>query len=114
MSITRGLEYLFLDLTSAYGTSWWRVLASWLVVTFMGTTFLFLKKGVESTKQRRNLEYAILCAFFSVAAFTTIGFDSLGKSKLKDGFKILAVFLSVVGALLIALFLAVFARSFMR
>jgi len=108
----RVAELIFVDLVSAYGRSWLRVLITWFVVIFASTVLLWSCRGIEDSDGKRlkkSLDLLLLAFYFSVVTFTTLGY---GDYRPHGAFKAVAVLLSLVGSFMLALFVVVFMRAF--
>jgi Ion channel len=108
--IARVLEIVLVDWTSHYGTSWLHVLRAWFCVIVVSSILFYLGKGIEDPSCGNAIRSLRLSIYFSIVTFTTLGY---GDYRPRGGYKALACFLAISGAYMMALFVYVFARSFM-
>ncbi len=108
LQLPQRFSWFLADLTTAFGTSWFRVLISWLfVISGFGFGFIFSNYGFTLRWQEWGKGL-----YFSLAAFTTLGYGNLApQSKV---FQVIFGIESVIGGFLMAAFVLVFARKFMR
>jgi len=106
----RVAELVVADWISAYGTSWTRVLLSWFAVIGVSGLLLWVFKGIEDGAGQR-ISSLWLSLYFSVVSFTTLGY---GDYRAHKGWKALACLVSLLGATLMAVFIGVFARAYLR
>jgi len=109
--IVQMLEFTLVDLTCAYGTSWERVVGTWGVVILVSTLIFWLGKGIEHADHEGPIRSISLSLYFSIVTFTTLGY---GDYRPRGKYKILASIVAMAGAFMMALFVAVFVRRFMR
>lgn len=96
------------DMISAYGTSWKRLLITWIIVIFAYGCLFSCFNILENEGPISLLENFYL----SIITFTTLGYGHLPFKK--GAFQIVAGFESVVGGVLMAAFVIIFARKYMR
>lgn len=119
--IPRKLIYFLFKYLAGYGELWWRPLL-WILgfITFFGLIFWYFNAIVEGcfNSSLEFLDYM----YFSVVTFTTLGFGdlqpkntylNLGKIDIPI-FRIAAASEALIGAMLLALFIAVLARRILR
>ncbi|PTV98366.1 pentapeptide repeat protein [Halanaerobium saccharolyticum] len=99
------LEFCLADFTTEYGTSWLRILFLW-ISTILGSSFIYFFSG--GLKDSTFLE----SLYFSMVTFVTLGYGDLVPTK--SWIKLFASFEALIGAFLIAAFISVFSRKFMR
>ena len=109
--VSRTLEWALVDLTTAYGTSWVRTLGSWALVISLGTLILWGGKGICTAASDQPIRSFWLALYFCIVTFTTLGY---GDYRPRFGYKVVATIIALIGAFMMALFVAVFARNFMR
>jgi len=110
--VLRAVETVFLDWSSGYGTSWMRVLASWLCVILLSTLAFWIGAGIidERTGERSKSLWRSL--YFSIVTFTTLGY---GDYRPRAGlFRAIATVTAMLGAILVAILVLVFSRAAMR
>lgn len=111
----RWAEYVLVDLTSKYGMSWKRVLASWAVIIFLSALGYWLSRGLKKgpyPKPDLSPSWFAISLYFSVATFIRFG---SGKYEPRNKIsKTIASIEALLGAFFIALFVLVFASKFMR
>jgi uncharacterized protein YjbI with pentapeptide repeats len=113
----RSLEWL-VDLTCAYGTSYWRVLISALaiilgaavMVAFAGNLEL-LKFGTE-LQSLHPVQRLLHAGYFSFLTFTTLSYGEI--QPIGELAKTVASVEAFIGTFMMALFVVVFARKYMR
>jgi len=108
----RWLEWLLIDLTCAYGTSWQRVLGTWFAVILISTLIFWLGGGIVSRGDGEPIRSFWRSLYFSIITFTTLGYGDYRPKR--GGFRALASAEALIGAFMMALFVVVFARKFMR
>lgn len=100
------------DLTTGYGTKWGRVLLSWIVVIlgFWGGYSLF--NSLILTNSSSSSVTLLSKLYFSIVTFTTLGYGDI----VPNGpiWQFVAGFESIIGGFLMASFVIVFGRKFMR
>ncbi len=100
------LEWMLVDITTEYGTSWLNILFSWAII-ILGSAFIY---GVFN-----GLDSEINCwqsLYFSIITFATLGYGDI--SPANDFTRIVASIESLLGAILISAFVVVFTRTYMR
>ena len=109
------IEYLLADLTCKYGTSWKRPVVLWMFVVFVLSPVLYMVSGLASGGASANLlDYLHLyleCLYFSLSNVTPFSYREphpLGASRA------IAAAEAIFGTFMWAVFLAVFARKYMR
>lgn len=113
------LETILVDWTCEYGTNWRRILGvSALVIVMFSFIYWLINEyevlrpiGTVNTVEDKLVENYWLLLFYSVVNFTTLGSDILYSTGVT---KALTAIQSVIGVLLAALIVAVFARKWMR
>lgn len=104
--IIRFLELIFIQYLFAYGTSWTRVLITWISVVF-GFGLIFWKwKGIAHANSLWENIY------FSVVTATTLGYGDYHPNP--GIYQALASIEAIFGSFMWAAFIVVFARKFMR
>lgn len=111
----RSLELVFLDLPSAYGTSWKRVLLTWCVIILVWGFMYWIARGLTQapickTRLHRDIRGFLACVYFSVVTFTTLGY---GDHRPTGFSRVLASLQALLGAVLISLFVVVLARVYL-
>lgn len=105
------LELILVDFTCSYGASWLKVLRAW-GFTILFSALIFWLGGGIITKDGIPIKSFWQSLYFSIVTFTTLGY---GDYSPKPGFfQVLASAEALIGAFLMALFIAVFARKWMR
>lgn len=69
----RGIEWLFIDLTCAYGTSWQRTIITWGVVIFLSTLIFWQGKGIIRCADGEATKSFWQSLYFSIMTFVTLG-----------------------------------------
>ena len=109
------IEWLAVDVTCAYGTSWVRLARTFLVVVVLFTMFFWLTGGITNAGGASNhtgfLRRLPTAAYFTIVTFTTLGY---GDRRPTGWRRHVASVLAVLGVLTLALFIVVFSREFMR
>ncbi|MCF7889741.1 potassium channel family protein [Candidatus Bipolaricaulota bacterium] len=117
------------DFITGYGTSWSKVIGSWIVVIFgYGLAYAYfngLTATMESVNISKSLTWTlqppfILCDwagllknfYFSTVTFTTLGYGDIAPDGLV--WQLVAGSESVIGGILMATLVLVFGRKFMR
>lgn len=106
----RILELILVDWTCGYGTKWTNVLLTWLCVIFIGTLVTWLGKGIQKGEDETPIRSFWLSLYFCIVTFTTLGY---GDYRPRGAYKILADVTALLGAFMVAVFVLVFASSFM-
>jgi len=110
--MARLAETVLLDWPSAYGTSWVRVLASWLCVILLSTLVFWIGAGIVDEKTGRRTRSIWRSLYFSIVTFTTLGY---GDYRPRPGFfRAVAVVTAALGVILAAILVLVFSRAAMR
>jgi len=107
------------DWTCKYGTSWKRVLGmSGLLILFFGGIYWLLNRFTEATIRYingRTISTSIMglldSFYYSIVTFTTLGYGDMHPTGI---LKLLSAIQSIIGAVFMALLVAVFARKWMR
>lgn len=108
----RWLEWLFIDLTCRYGVSWQRLVVSASAIILISSLVCWLGRGIVATWHRPYTLRNLWTAFYlSFVAFFSLDWTDY---RLRDRFKIMFGIVRVVGVLMLALFIVVFTRQFMR
>ncbi len=110
------LEIVLIDATCRYGTDWWALIKSSVLIIFSFSFFYFLSNylpilGNLNTSPQNLLEAYLNSLYFSIITFSTVGY---GEIYPEGCIRFLAGFQSLVGAFFVALFVVVFARKWMR
>jgi len=100
------IEYLLADLTCKYGTNWKRPVVIWIFTVLMLFPLLYLL-----TKSVPNAYDFLSCLYFSIVTATTLGYGDLHSIGVG---RALASAEAIFGTFMWAVFLAVFARKYMR
>lgn len=114
----RFLEWLLVDLTCAYGISYARVIFSALVI-ILGAALILAFAGnialVNSNREFQSLsaiQRLLYAGYFSIITFTTLGYGDIHPiGKLT---RTVASVEAFIGTFMMALFVVVFARKYMR
>lgn len=111
-------EAVLADFTSRYGTSWLRVIGiSFLTITIFSLVYGFVDSCLPGFGQLTYesssppVDRPWIYVYYSTTIFTTIGSGDISATRYLAVF---SAFQALVGALLIALIIAVFARQWMR
>lgn len=107
------ISYL-IDLTTGYGTSWVRVLGSWVIVIsgFWGGYSFFDSLQYTASQNISNGVSVIEKLYFSIITFTTLGYgDLVPKGTI---WKLVSGSESIIGGILMATFVLVLGRKFMK
>lgn len=109
------VEWLLADVTCKYGTNWKRPICLWLTVVFLCAFLFWIGNGiakVDGSAAPSWLESLYESLYFSIVTITTLGY---GDYRPKPGcFQFLASFEAAFGMFMWAIFIAVFARKYMR
>jgi len=105
------LEWLLADATCAYGTSWKRVLLAWAVLVAGFAAVFWLGRGILRP-DGLNTASVWQSLYFSIVTFSTLGYGDFTPTS--GAFQFLAGLEALSGAFMMALFVAVFGRQFMR
>ncbi len=115
--IVSSLEMIVADFTCKYGTSWKRILAnSGTLILIFGFLYwliprIFNEGSLLISRTNEPISTFWTSLYFSTVNFTTVGsgsFDPTGYLRFLSGME------AVIGAVMIALLIAVFARKWMR
>jgi len=117
--LRRFLEWFVADITCKYGTSWERVLEiSGLTILLFGGLYWLINKFTEGALSYANGHtistswYGLFDSFYySIVTFTTLGYGDMHPTGI---LKIPSAIQSILGAIFMALLVAVFARKWMR
>ncbi|PWI46421.1 hypothetical protein CEE45_16890 [Candidatus Heimdallarchaeota archaeon B3_Heim] len=119
---TRGLEYIFLDLSCGYGVKPFRAVLYGLVLIFLFSCFYYQPKAVKERGKPDSKPRFTDAFYFSVNTFTTVGYGDWYPTaqflKIKGRkicrFRTLAMIEGFVGWLIIALFLVTLGKVWIR
>ena len=105
------VEWLLADVTCKYGTDWKRPIYLWLGVVFFCTVLFWIGNGIVKVDESAASSF-LESLYFSIVTITTLGY---GDYRPKPGcFQFLAGFEATFGMFMWAIFIAVFARKYMR
>ena len=105
------VEWLLADVTCKYGTDWKRPIYLWLGVVFFCTVLFWIGNGIVRVDESAASSF-LESLYFSIVTITTLGY---GDYRPKPGcFQFLAGFEATFGMFMWAIFIAVFARKYMR
>jgi len=109
--LKRFFEWFFVDLTTAYGTSWNRILIWWVIVILIPAILYSVNDAVLINLKSVSINF-FQGLYFSIITFATLGYGDMIP---KNGWpQVVASVESILGAILMAAFIAVFSRKFMR
>ena len=100
------IEFLLADLTCEYGTNWKKPIVLWIFTVLILFPLLYLV-----TKSVPNAHDFLSCLYFSIVTATTLGYGDLHPVGVG---RVLASAEAIFGTSMWAVFLAVFARKYMR
>jgi len=105
------VEWLLADVTCKYGTNWKRPIYLWLGVVFFCAVLFWIGNGIVRVDESAASSF-LESLYFSIVTITTLGY---GDYRPKPGcFQFLAGFEAAFGMFMWAIFIAVFARKYMR
>jgi len=105
------VEWLLADVTCKYGTDWKRPIYLWLGVVFFCAVLFWIGNGIVRVDESAASSF-LESLYFSIVTITTLGY---GDYRPKPGcFQFLAGFEAAFGMFMWAIFIAVFARKYMR
>ena len=114
----RCLEWLLVDLTCAYGASYLRVIVSAFVIILVGMILVTVAgdlKLVNSSIEFQDLPLLrrfLYAGYFSIITFTTMGYTDI--YPIGELTRALSGIEALLGTFMMALFVVVFVRKFMR
>ncbi len=100
------IEFILADLTCGYGTNWIKPIALWIFTVLILCPLLYLV-----TNSIPNAYDFLSCLYFSIVTATTLGYGDLHPVGIG---RALASAEAIFGTFMWAVFLAVFARKYMR
>lgn len=104
-------ELLFVQLIFGYGIYWGRTLLSWLFIIFGFSIVFWYWNGVNKDNDPSPLTFW-QSIYYNTVTFTTLGYgDFVPRS---DIFRVLAGVEALIGIFMMAAFVAIFARKYMR
>lgn len=104
--IGASIEFILADLTCGYGTNWIKPIALWIFTVLILCPLLYLV-----TNSIPNAYDFLSCLYFSIVTATTLGYGDLHPVGIG---RALASAEAIFGTFMWAVFLAVFARKYMR
>ena len=106
ISLERPFSYL-MSWTTGYGTSWPKVLRTWaFIIGLFGTVYWLFPTSLNGNGNIAESFY------FSIITFTTLGYGDI--HPVGNLWQLIAGFESVLGGILMAAFVLVFGRKYMR
>ena len=105
------VEWLLADVTCKYGTDWKRPIYLWLGVVFFCAVLFWIGNGIVRVDESAASSF-LESLYFSIVTITTLGYGDYRPKP--ECFQFLAGFEAAFGMFMWAIFIAVFARKYMR